>query len=69
MDNKDEDFITVGDRVVVRADKAFMGSSDLHPHDGKRGVVVEMDNWGLCTVKLDDGIEVDAWNLSGLRRE
>lgn len=36
---------------------------------GKRGVVVHNDGWGFCTVDLDDGSRISAWNGKDLERE
>lgn len=61
-------YITVGDRVTILPSRG-LGASDLRPHDGKHGVVIEEDGWGFCRVRLDDGTEVFAWNLRDLQHE
>ncbi len=62
-------YITVGDRVTILPHKGLFGSSNLQPHDGKCGVVISEDGYGFCRVRLDDGIEVNAWNSRDLERE
>ena len=63
----------VGDRVIVirNANAGSVGqqSSNLSEHIGKHGVITANDGWGLCSVELDDGARVLAWNRYDLQKE
>lgn len=67
----DKGYIDTGDRVVIISDGTItgFGGADLSKHKGKHGLVLGNDGWGCCTVKLDDGETVTAWNSSDLKRE
>jgi len=63
-------FIDTGDRVVTTAGLGEPQHARLArpEHVGKRGVVISNDGWGLCTVELEDGSLVTAWNIYDLER-
>ena len=64
-----KDYIDRGDRVIIVGDTHANGSSVLAAHQGKHGVVLSNDGFGLCEVRLDDGTIVTAWNSADLKRE
>ena len=65
------DYIDTGDRVVVtehisEAEHARGTYADVA---GQHGVVESNDGWGRCTVLLDSGQRITAWNGVDLVRE
>lgn len=63
------DYIDSGDRVVVTGNARVLGSDNLTDHQGKHGLVIGNDGWGKCSVQLDDGSYITAWNDADLTRE
>jgi hypothetical protein len=64
-------YISTDDRVVIksRGNETGFGGQDLTGHIGKRGTVLSEEGFGLCTVRLDDGGVVEAWNGADLDYE
>lgn len=65
------EYIDQGDRVIVTAGIAEPTHQRLGvpAAAGQHGVVLDQDGWGLCTVRLDNGAEICAWNGKDLERE
>ena len=62
-------YLDRGDRVVIKNSTNKFGSDDLSIHQGKHGVILENNGWGLCSVELDDGTLIKAWSNADLKRE
>jgi hypothetical protein len=62
---------TEGDRVIVGEHIAQPEHQRATYPDavGMHGIITENDGWGLCTVALDDGTTIKAWNGADLERE
>ena len=52
------------ERFTITGNTRCNGSSDLSQHQGKKGVIVSNDGFGLCRALLDDGTKVTVWNYS-----
>lgn len=60
-----------GDRVVISSEGTItgFGGQSLKQYCGQHGVILQNDGWGCCSVRLDSGRIVIAWNGADLTLE